>query len=290
MAGNYPDVPGHRMAYDRDGSQLVRTHVETGTAVALNTISTMNAEGGPITLLSGTNPPEVGVHRATIIFPELRDVVGVWHAGNVTQNTGSFSYDGLFWSTNTTNGVDGTWVAVTAANGAQSSKTSMRSDIRSVNLLGAKAVAFQFTTSDTGSRVADIQAHLYGSPASGQAANKLRFWHPTLDQELAGAYFDWGDTPRNAVLTKTFRVKNPSASLTANNVTLTTEALTDTTPTLPGQHTYSIGGGAYSTSLNIGNLTPGTISGVITVKRQVPSDAALSLWWARIVASAASWT
>lgn len=289
MAGNFPDVPGHRLAYDRDGStgfyintSNVVSSMSAGDLVAANDDS--NSTTGSAGTGSGS--------RLGIIFSEPHDLDGIYWAGQFVQN-GAFRTPQFSYSPDTTNGLDGTWtVWGNLTNRTSWSADSARTGIEALSLAGVRGIRFRAASwdgaADGWSRIHAL--HVYGSPSSGAAANRLRFWHPTLDQEVDGAHFDWGDVARSTVVDKTFRIKNPSATLTANSVVLSNEALTDTTPTNTGQHTFSDDGSTFTSSLDIGNLAPGGISGTITLRRTTLSSAVLSLWWTRLVASASSWS
>lgn len=290
MAGNYPDVPGQRIPYDRDGSAgffISTSNVVTSMSAA--DLEAANDESTTSTASAGTGSGS----RLGIVFAEAHDLSGIFWAGQFVQS-GTHRAPEFWYSTDTTNGLDGTWtywgdLPLRTSFVVDEARTAIQE--LSPALTGVRGIRFIATTwsgsADGWSYASAI--HVYGSPSSGEAPDRLRFWHPTLDQEVDGAYFDWGDTPRNAVVEKTFRVYNPSTQ-TANDVTLTTEALTDTTPTNVSQHEFSDDGSTFTSSLNIGNLAPATASGVLTVRRDVPSNAALSLWWVRLVASAASYT
>lgn len=284
MAGNYPDAPNHRMAYDRDGTVGFSEAGGTVSQLSPNNLVWGNDENSGSSFFASEGNSG-GYWRIGLIFPELRSVSHMLIHGN--GQAGDVEV-----SSNTTNGLDGTWTAVTTAGAvsANGDKGALRSEIKVLGATSVKGIRWGHQGAiGGGSERWQNHVHLYGKPESGEAPNRLRFWHPTNAAEVDAAHFDWGDTPRNATVTKTFRVHNPSAQ-TANGVTLTTEALTDTTPTNVSQHTFSDDGTTFSSSLNVGNLAPGATSGVLTVRRVVPADAALSLWWARIVASAASYS
>ena len=104
-----------------------------------------------------------------------------------------------------------------------------------------------------------------------------------------GTHIDWGDTVRGTSADRTFRVKNNSATLTANSIQLSTTVLTNTTPSLVNQFEYS-DGGAFAQTLDIGNLAPGAISPLITVRRNTDISATLSVWTARIDIEPTSWS
>jgi hypothetical protein len=239
---------------------------------------------------------EVRVHNeispgyTTLIFPELRDIIGYYVRFEGQVGTNSL---GIWTSLNTTNGADGTWTNQGNWVNGSATVASMRTAIQAVNFLGIKAIAFGGQPS--GGWWEHSVLHVYGTIATGQTPDRLRFWHPTLDEALDdntsadGAWLDFGDATRSTTADKTFRIKNNSSTLTANGINLTTAALTDASPTLPAQFTYS-DGGAFSTSLGVGNLAPNTLSAVITIRRTTPSNAALSLWTARVTADPTSWS
>lgn len=278
MAGNYADVPGHRMAYDRDGTTVAHFNPDVADVSIYSSadMAQMNDEdSGQVTMTTRGG----GGAFLAFVFPELRSFVG-WFASltdwgiNLVQS-----------SPDTTNGKDGSWSDVTSAT-TTGAPGDYRTAINDVSVASCKGVRFR---SNSGTSTDYIRVfHIYGTPAAGEATNRLRFWHPTTDAEVGGAYFDWGDQPRSTTVDRDFRVKNPS-TLTAQSVTLSNEALTDTTPTNTSAHTFSVGGGPFESTLSIGDLAPGAVSPVVTVRRTTPPDAALSLWSTRMVASAAAW-
>lgn len=286
MAGLYPDVPGRRMAYDRDGSTgFAISHTGGHTVLTTPNLVTLNDESGS----SVTLPHTGDGNWFGLVFPQLRDIVGLaWSAS-------PHSTSDVQTSVNTTNGADGTWTGRGAlgrfnhqgGNGDQGLITA--ASIRNASVAvgpwtGVKAIRIQV---NTGWQKYAQLLHVYGDPVT---TDRLRIWHPTLDQEVEGSYFDWGDVPRSgATLTRTFRVKNDRA-LTGNSILISMEALTDGSPTTVSQHAFSPDGTTFTSTLNIGALAPGAISGVITLRRITPSNAPLLPWTSRINAVAASWT
>jgi hypothetical protein len=224
-----------------------------------------------------------GTSRMAWIFPELRDVAGYFIAGTFH---GSVV---LEWSASTTNGVDGSWTTVTSSAttvAAASTKPGYRT-VQSMSVSGAKAVRISVTTTAAGP--GSVAAwHLFGKPTSG--GDRLELWHPSLSQRVGGAHFDWGNAPQGSTGDVQFRVKNTSGSLTANTVTVSVEAPTDTSPSVSGQHTLSDNGVTFGATVSLGSLAPGAVSGVLTLRRATPSNAALGLWTFRVKAAAGSWT
>lgn len=296
MAGNFPDAPGHRMVLDKDGTQFYKVSVANVISqLTAGDISAMSDESDTTAYPSALTGFADGFGDSSLLvyFPELRDVVGFFLViGNNSPIANIYS------SPNTTNGLDGDWDLVTAGlvvgTNIHQVPTSpgFRDEIAAISAAGVRALKFTFTR--TGSSATNINAiytlHLYGDRVAGQNPNRLELWHPTLDEKIGPAYFDWGNVPRSSSQDKTFRVKNISPTLTANSVNLTFNALTDTTPSVPAQHTLSPDASTFTGSLNIGTLAPGAMSSVLTMRRITPSNATLGLWSARILAEAASWS
>lgn len=285
MAGNYPDAPSWRMAYDRDGTQGYT--INSANSIVQLTgaeLANLNNEGDDYVAVAGTST------TATLlfVFPELRDLDGYF----IRNNPSAFGAPALTVQTSvdTTNGIDGTWTTIGTPAGINATvKTAYRTGITSSTALAIRAVRFVGSTGAV-SNFQPNAVHLYGEPAPGENPNRLALWHPTLDQRVTPAFFDWGNVPRNSSADRTFRVKNLSAVQTANSVRVAMEALTDTTPSVPGQHSISSDGSSFLAQVNIGALSPGAISGVLTLRRVIPSNAALSLWSFRIFAESTTWT
>lgn len=277
MAGSYADVPNNRMAYDEDGS--IAVYVDPGGGVSVygqGTIDALNSDTGG----AGIGAPFNAVRWVGVIFPEQRDISGLYVRY-------SYQWDGAIWSPNTTTGVDGTWSSFSFSPYDGGPVPGYRTDIRAVSLTGVKGIRFGQHDWSYNSYLHNI--HVYGRPTVATGVDRLQIWHPTLDQRVTGSYFDFGDVSRGTTTDKQFRVKNISDTLTANNVTLSVDTLSDTTPSVPGMHYFS-NGGSYVASLNIGALYPGQISGLLTFRQVLPVNAQLALWAVRIKAIPGSWT
>lgn len=299
MAGNYPDVPAPRIAYDRDGTVGVHLVTNTGTVqqATLTDMQRMNDEDADYADNYAWYGNIGGVqYGMAFVFPQLMDISGYLVQAVIAGAT----LGGLQTSVDTTNGLDGTWVTVdpswTNSYGGISIEI-MRNNIVATAITQVKAVRLLTNMGTGGSRAIRFYAiHFYGAVSVGETPDRLRVWHPTLDQPLddnstaSGAYFDWGNVQRDTVPSdRQFRIKNDSLTLTANSVTISQQAPTDTSPLVASQYTFS-DGGAFASSLNIGNLAPGVISSVISKRFSPPANAALSLWTSRTVIDAGSWS
>lgn len=299
MAGNYVDVPGNRIPYDLDGTAFLR--ISSGGSIVEFTpaeITEMNDEANGVgASTNGFGAPTSANGYCVVLFPRLMDVTGLF--------IGLSAYaisppDTWQTSTNTTNGLDGVWTNIPSPPSTTSGvvlggdfdgninlSPFYRTHIWSGNLTGIRAIRF---TPRSGYGIPSIPAyHIYGKPSSGENADRLEIWHPTLDERVSGAYFDWGDAQRTSNDTRTFRIKNLSPTLTANGVSITFELLTDATPSYDAMHTFS-DGGAYSGTISLGSLAPAAVSSIIIIRRDFPANAVLGLWAGRINTTAASWT
>jgi hypothetical protein len=129
--------------------------------------------------------------------------------------------------------------------------------------------------------------HLYGSRPT-TSVDRLAFWHPTTDQAIGTADLDFGDIAQGTSVTKQFRIKNISGTLTANSITL---QVSDLLPEYTGTGLQvSTDNVTYQNSVNIGNLASGIISPTLYVRRTVPGAETTTQRQARLLAHAASWT
>jgi len=288
MAGNYPDPISNRMAYDRDGTQLYVISGSNGiTALTAAQTQEINDEDDQT---SDWHIPDAMAYLL-LFFPEKRDISG-WLA--IVSDQSAQPLLRMDVSTNTTNGLDGTWTTVASNTACKSTpvKPTFRTGVNAVSALGQQAVRFATSPAAGGGNLwLHLAAlHLYGNISPGQNPDRLALWHPTNDAHVSGAYFDWGDVPRSSSADRTFRVKNLSPTKTAQTIQLTLDAMSDATPSVPGQYTLSSDGVTFTANLSIPDLPPGGVSNVLTVRRVTPSNAQLSLWNLRLIAQAAAWS
>lgn len=277
MAGSYPDYPEHRLAYEIMGLRhfrgvAVTAPVEYDPAVHL---APWNKE------IAGGAPYVNDGFWHWFLFPCLMDIhtMSVWGATDLVTNVNT--------SVDSTDGVDGTWTSRTFTP-ATASVGPFNPYWRTLNGGGSWGGIkwLRFNAFDHDFRM----VHLFGKPTAGELPDRLEVWHPTLNQRIGPADLDWGNAARSSSADKTFRVKNLSATYTANTITVGMEATTDPSPTMTGQHTISNDGTNFFSSRTITSLAPGAISAVHTLRRVTPSNAQLSTWALRMYARAASWT
>jgi hypothetical protein len=97
MAGFYTDVPGGRMAYDADGTvgfSLNGNKTGTPSTISNGNLIILNNEN----IDGWVHPNSSGTYSWGFIFPELRDIIGIYHSGQTTSLPGP----SLDWSADTT--------------------------------------------------------------------------------------------------------------------------------------------------------------------------------------------
>lgn len=285
MTGVYPDVPSKRLAWDRDGSQFYYWNGSTVTTRSLAERQAQNDENAATemgVLFSG------GMHGG-VIFPDPTTIVGyyIMTSGNGGNMTDEYSLD-------TTTGIDGTWSTLRASfstSGDGAAIPAYRNLIQTgapMPVANVKAIRRRCISITGNQRFNTI--HIYGYRTA--ATNRLELWHPTLDQPLhqTPALGDFGDQPRAiGYKTLSFRVKNLSATLTAQTITVVREMMTDGSPTILGLTDLRYDGGSYGTTAAVGNLAPGAISNIVDARLNITATAPIGPWTERFVAAAASW-
>lgn len=310
MAGSYPDAPFRRMAWDEDGT--IFWHAETLTSYFTGTVMpgferTVTEKGWANNerTLTGSEDIENGggggsfSHVYFMVFPELRDIYGVAYWATAINSGSSMVPTDFEYSANTTNGIDGTWTALYPTYPIQSivyatyswdhwyrigivtddlPVTGVRG-LRWVQLLPGGLIAQGFWH----------HIHVYGDKSTGATPDRLLFIDNDTGLEFTEP-LDWGDVPRGTTLFHDIKIKNNSATLTANTILLDFEALTGVSDTW---HTMSDSGGAYGGTVNIASLAPTATypaADTITIKLIVGDNENLGLQACRLQASTVSWT
>ncbi|HEY5787512.1 MAG TPA: hypothetical protein VIT65_22330 [Microlunatus sp.] len=297
MAGSLPDVTANRMLLDRDGSTLFVVNGADRVTLTPEQVLILNNEASDDLGVS------TDIDAYLLAFPELRDVQGLYlgFAQEVSADWVDVTVSG---SRDTTDGEDGTWAEVFPVNRVNDGTTAgwwghtatgdYRRYIRLVSTpaaaTGLRALRIEVTPQTPGSTAWRLKSlHCFGVPAFEANPHRLAIWHPWLDQRVPGGHFDWGNAPLSSSADKTFRVANLSFARTARTITVSVDALTDATPSVPPQMMLSYGGSAFSSNVTIPQLAPAARSNAITVRRVTPSDADPGPWAQRILAGAAVW-
>lgn len=289
MAGTYPDVPGQKRAYDIDGTILVRKDNNgTYTTLANSVMIELNDYDATV---AATVPVTNGSAQwyFSWVFPQPIVLRAFWGTIDVESvGIGSTPSLGTYYSTNTTDGTDGTWTAIFGQTGTTSlawsthgfqdsdatepeNRTNIKTLASPIN--NVKGFRVQINESNT-KEVYLKTTHIYGEHYNPQY---LEFWHPTLDQALDGAYFDWGNTTISTTATKTFRIKNTSATQLAHDCTMALNTLANESPSPTSWHSLSTDNSTFTSTLTLGDIAANSMTGVLYLKRTTPSNAPLQL-------------
>ncbi len=299
---SYTALPDRRMPYDNDGT-VVAYGVGGGYASAADFFAQGIAgyltgadrielndrdfaglvAGAQITYSSGGR---VGLWW---FFPEQREVT----AAVIGHNSASSLFfpatglDVVHGSSDSTNGVDGTWEVATMPAGYPNVPTSLdgwRSGIKAISFTGAKRVLRMSFLGNAGTAgFAVVLAHLYGEKAAGQTPDDVIFIdHDTTPGVEYAAPEDFGDRPLGTTVTRQFRVKNVSPTLTANSINLQCN---------DADFAISTDGTTWVTTINIASLASGAESATMYIRNTTPAPGSvLGPRFSRIVAIVGSWT
>lgn len=289
MAGSYPDVPGYRFAYDVDGTVGIVSPIAGGAATTISStdLTKMNQNSSvanqapsrfdPRNYVGGSNNNYVA-----LLFPETRTITGYMLVTHTVAPTGGRI---IQTSQNTTNGTDGTWTTQTTYPLLDGSILQVspvyRSNINSVTWNNVSAVRWSMANVGWG-------FHFYGSIANTESPDRLQILDIT-NNDIA-AQLDFGNLKQRATSTRQFKVKNNSATLTANSITVNLNIPSDASPSILGQYQISTDNVAFANAINIGTLAPGAESGILYFRMNPASNAQLGPWSARLIAHPTSWS
>lgn len=287
MAGTYPDAPAYRLAYDLDGTAVIECDVSLGTSSVMTTSNKqiLNNENNDSVNYSMPYPK----YRAIVfIFPEPLDLVAYTVFYSIGYNgPGALKWISATATNQTTTGLDGDWVSVGAwTNSGATVSPNYRTSFTSKALSNVTALRFDFQNDGvvTTQTAAFGGIHIYANPHAG-VARQLAFWNPISDTEVGPAYFDWGNATQSSNETRQFRIKN-FTSYTATNLTVSTNILTDTSPTIQSQNQLSLDNSTWSNSVTLPSLSSGSISQIIYFRRNTSATAALGVYAGRLNANA----
>lgn len=293
MPDEYPPAPGQRLAYDLMGCQLW-TYKPDLSSLTRRTTSEMdllnNEENyGPVIF----NGDVFSTLYTEMLFPYPVDFFGIWASGDVSLGpTGNLN--ALFSDVSVTSDPqhvvqDTDLTEVTDHLTLPKHFNTWRFSTEITEFSAENVWAIRGTMR-AGHIFGDIrlhQLHLYAAPNPENNPNRVIVIDDDTGLEVASVV-DWGNTARGSVRSHTFQVKNNSATHTATDVTLGFHSLNTG---VAAWHEMRDGGGAWSTSLNLGNIGPGvTYANDIDVRVTVPTGAGLDARSNRLTVQFTGWT
>jgi hypothetical protein len=287
----YSVIPSYRIPYDRIASVGFQSAQGVYRQLTATELGNINSERFTAGIEAGVD----SYIYTGVVLPEAYDIRG-WSV----YTTAKYPDPARTWvvqvSTDTTTGTDGTWNNVGSPVQMPSyphsiPETIWRSNIVSVTQDGIKGVRiYRPDTWGGGTGNAVYYLHLYGYPTAGFDTNRLDVWDATLDQRAAATALDWGDVARNTIEIRQVRIKNLSATQTANTVTVSATGINASGTEATSQHSFSLDNVTFTTTVSLGNLAPGAISPIIYVRRNTLAASPTGLYATRLTAVPASWS
>ena len=290
MAGSYADPPNYRIPVDVDGTVLYTKQggsfgVGSGVPSSFDELAASlyphwNDEDFSNSILHFQSGSGSAWEWVGALFPRLMDLTHLKFKASYTSQVG----DLIQISSDTTNLVDGNWTnALNAEFGnGTTSKTLLRSGFLALTMNNVRGIRIRLNQDPVSNHLTFYGMHFYGTLSAGQDTDYLEFVQVGSTARTPANHFEWSDVQQSTTRDKTFRVINRSASARADDILISVEALTNTSPTVVDQFTFSMDGSPFTSTLTIPSLDPGEVSSVITVRQTIPSNAVLGLWWPRL--------
>lgn len=286
----YPAVSEHRIPYDIDGSE-VGYSFQAGVALSTlfgNGISNWLDSQSKQNLNREDRAQEWGAYSNYagfgfwFFFPELREInkIGIQYPATGISVPSENIIQG---STDTTNGMDGTWeTAVYSFPTPSADLDNWRDNIFTVSFSGPiKALRFGIRHYSTTVTIKVCGIHIYGRKAAGEQIDDIAFCDD-LGNELT-SLIDWEDRPEGTTQIRTIKVKNTSTNKIANNVNLQLNHSDFTMAWSPN--------GPWQSVLDIASIGPNSLSSTVYIRNALlPPLLTLGPKAARIIATVGSWS
>jgi len=282
-------MPSRLLPIDADGTVVGQSVSSGGT---INPVSSYPTAGVVVAWVNATTTAVNGGqtdngHSNTVetflFFPEQRTILGGIFSNQVDFSATVNLVDG---SNDTTNGADGTWETASFPSGLPgslgSTSTIWRTGVMPCTFTGAKQTV-RLRSAASGGNVTGLGAiHLYGVKFAGQTPDDILF----LDGDTTFAEYtvdkDFGDRPLGTTVVKQFKLKNSSATLTANTIVVTCN---------DADFAISNDGVTYGTTFTVTSLGAGVSSAVFYIRNTTPAPgAALGPRQVRLSAAVGSYT
>lgn len=258
----YSALPAaRRRHYEIDGT--VEGWNTTSFAAGMTSLATpaqmltLNEES-PTVDAAITSVPSPGDLFFYVLFPERVDLsFFVVRFANV--QIGNLTLSNLTSSSDTTNGADGTWTAMASTGTRLYDITTGAGDwwranapaTLTSNNTNITAIRFQVHNGDTLTNSGFRNLYIWGTKHSGQTPEDIIILQSDATTEWPNDD-DWGDVGAGtAAVTHTYYVKNTSATLTANAITVKASGSDS------ARWTVSLDNASFASSKSIASLAPG---------------------------------
>jgi hypothetical protein len=295
----YPALIDRRMPYHRDGTRVASTATGLPQSYGPSTYPSgaeLIALNSAAVLTASTYAPWAGLGQDQSFalwwfFPEQRELTGMFvgYGSGGGTNPGGALLEG---SNDSTNGLDGTWETPSytdlfpSAPGTATQVDSWRTGVKSISFTGGKRlIRIKGTVPQAGGGTffSGTVVHLYGEKTAGQTPDDIIYIdHDTTPGVEFATPEDFGDRPLASTLIRQFRLKNTSATKTANTINIQCN---------DADFAISENGTTWVTTINISSLAAGAESATFYTRNTTPAvGSALGPRFAEIVTLVASWT
>ncbi len=287
----YPALPGRRLAYDIDGTEVFEISNNGGNRQKLSqtVLDRLNNEHN--TTLAVDSPSLDQEVTVTFLFSRQHDLFGVYAVGHGNPSGyGTFRdfFDHIEYSPDVHTDIGGTWIDTGASHGlANFFFDRWREDIQTIDVTDAWGLRGVIGEPGLISDLDVFQIQIYGAPNDVQNPNRLVVIDDDTGLEFTSV-MDWGELPRGTVKTHIVQIKNNSSTHQADGVSLGFSSLN----VYPEDwHRMKDGGGGYGTTLNLGDIAASaTYVNDITLKVDVPDLGPLGPFANRLTMTSAGWS
>lgn len=257
MAGGYNDAVSRRMAWDADGTTVLRAGgASNGQGPPANTPPPIAWSGTSLDVRENANneyaigftwyiTSNYSWYMHGMLFPEDRDIDG-WY-----ENVWDVSAAWESYSLDTTNLVDGTWNSATVVATQTRVLDHWRDNVNNLALTNVKGLMSMDGENSANREAGRKRVHIYGTISAGETPDRILF----LDTENGDAEFtkvlDFGDQLRGTETLRTFKIKNNSASLEIFTIQITAE---DLYANAGGWYEFGDDGISYQATYSAGDL------------------------------------
>lgn len=288
----YTALPDRRMPYDNDGTRVGYVNAAYTSGIGGYLSGAILQEQQDEDLVAVANPAGIDGGVATMwhFFPEVREITAGFTSFTGTAPSIIGGTLSMWGSSDSTNGLDGTWETGSFPSGSPlqdfSQADKWRSAIKPISFTGGKRVLrSQVATGDISGTAnwAWSIFHLHGEKSAGQTPDDLIYIdHDTTPGVEYATPEDFGDRPLGTSVVRQFRLKNVSATKTANTINI---QCNDT------DFAISTDGTTWVATINIASLAAGAESATLYVRNTTPAiGSLLGPRFARIVTLVGSWT
>ncbi len=266
----YPALPGRAIPYHMDGTVVKVGKQSDGIVHHFTAAELAELNDYDYVDVYDENTPQTSDFWVIFFFPERRRIRGLFALFGKGSNRDPVGPTDIEGSNDTTNGFDGTWTALSAPNGFNADKADFdqwRKDIAAIDDGGVAYKAIRIRTTKGagpgwGNSVKIV--HLYGEKESTETPDDIVFVDVSTGNELT-LPIDFGAVPAGASDIRSFKIRNTSSTLEAQNITIAVNDPDDIIRVAWDSN------GPWYTSLTITSLLPGAESNVIYVKAEPPA-------------------